>query len=473
MLILEGRILMKSFMDENFLLSNPTAVKLFHSYAKDLPIIDYHCHIQQSEIRQNKHFTNLTQLWLVADHYKWRAMRSCGVAEHFITGNATDYDKFLAWAKIMPQLIGNPLYHWTHLELQRYFNIHDILNETNAGKIWLTANKLLAGGCLSVNAIIARSKVEVICTTDDPLDDLADHIALKEAGNKLQVLPSFRPDKALALNAHGYLAWINKLRVVTNLEIENYEQFLAALLVRIDFFDAVGCKVADHGMNYVPFAETNRDEVSAIFKQVLSGHSSSELDETKFRCHTLIWLAKEYAARAWAMQLHMNVTRNNNSQMLAKLGPDTGFDAVNDAPMAMPLSRLLDAMNHAGLPKTILYSLNHTDNYVLGTLLGCFQTHEARGKIQLGSGWWFNDQRDGMEEQLKALANLGALGTFIGMLTDSRSFLSYTRHEYFRRILCNLIGSWVENGEYPADEVELKKLIQNISYYNAKNYFAF
>lgn len=463
---------MKTFMNENFLLSNPTAVRLFHSYAKELPIIDYHCHIPQAEIRENKQFMNLTQLWLAGDHYKWRAMRSCGVAEHFITGNAADYDKFLAWAKVMPQLIGNPLYHWTHLELQRYFDIHDILNEANAGKIWMTANKLLSSGDLRVHAIMQRSKVETICTTDDPLDNLADHIALK--GNcATQVLPSFRPDRALAINSPEYLVWINRLRQVTGAEISNYAQLLVALALRIDFFDSVGCKVSDHGMNYVPFAETSSAEVEQIFQQVLSGHTPSDLDETKFRCHTLIWLAGQYASRGWAMQLHMNVTRNNNKLMLAKLGPDTGFDAVNDAPMAMPLSRLLDAMNHVGLPKTILYSLNHTDNYVLGTLMGCFQSHEARGKVQLGSGWWFNDQRDGMEEQLKALANLGALGTFIGMLTDSRSFLSYTRHEYFRRILCNLIGSWVENGEYPADESELKQLIQNISYYNAKNYFAF
>lgn len=465
---------MKSFLDNDFLLSNPTAVNLFHNYAKDLPIIDYHCHIQQHEIRENKQFANLTQVWLAGDHYKWRAMRSCGVAEHYITGNASDYDKFTAWAKTLPQLIGNPLYHWTHLELQRYFNIYDVLNEANADKIWIAANKILTSGKLNVHDIIKQSKVEAICTTDDPVDNLADHLALKDSFTATRVLPSFRPDRALNINAADYLVWLNKLREVSGVAIENYDNFLTALTQRIDFFDNVGCKVSDHALNYVPFAETNDKEVSAFFQRILSGHHVDLLEETKFRSHTLVFLASQYAKRDWAMQLHMNATRNNNSHMFVKLGADTGFDAVNDTPVAMPLSRLLDAMNqHGGLPKTILYSLNHNDNYILATLMGCFQGHEARGKIQLGSGWWFNDQRDGMEEQLKALANLGALGTFVGMLTDSRSFLSYTRHEYFRRILCNLIGTWVENGEYPADENELKKLVQNISYYNAKNYFSF
>jgi glucuronate isomerase len=465
---------MKGFLDNDFLLSNPTAVNLFHNYAKDLPIIDYHCHIQQHEIHENKQFANLTQVWLAGDHYKWRAMRSCGISEHYITGNASDYDKFIAWSKTLPQLIGNPLYHWTHLELQRYFNIYDVLNEANADKIWIAANKVLISGKLNVHDIIKQSKVEAICTTDDPADNLAEHLALKDSFTAARVLPSFRPDRALSINAADYLVWLNKLREVSGVAIENYDNFLTALTQRIDFFDNVGCKVSDHALNYVPFAETNDSEVSAIFQRILSGHHVDLQDETKFRSHTLVFLANQYAKRGWAMQLHMNATRNNNSHMFAKLGADTGFDAVNDTPLAIPLSRLLDAMNqHGGLPKTILYSLNHNDNYVLATLMGCFQGHEARGKIQLGSGWWFNDQRDGMEEQLKALGNLGALGTFIGMLTDSRSFLSYTRHEYFRRILCNLIGTWVENGEYPADENELKKLVQNISYYNAKNYFGF
>ncbi len=462
----------KPFLNQDFLLSNSTAINLYHTYAKDLPIIDYHCHIQQHEILENKQFANITQIWLAADHYKWRAMRSCGIDEKYITGDATDYEKFLAWAKAIPQLIGNPLYHWTHLELQRYFDIDLILNEKNADTIWNLANAKLLSGELNVNAIIKKSKVEVICTTDDPTDDLAIHLQLQ---GKLatKVLPSFRPDRGLDINNPNYLSWLDKLRQITGLTIKDYSEFKTALAARIKFFNDVGCKVSDHGMNYVPYAETSQEEVEQIFAKVLLGEKISFTEETKFRAWTLIFLGNEYARYSWAMQYHMNVTRNNNSIMLEKIGPDTGFDAINDTQLAESLPKLLDAINRNGLPKTILYSLNPKDNYVLATVMGAFQTGEARGKLQLGSGWWFNDQRDGMEEQMRALANLGAFGTFIGMLTDSRSFLSYTRHEYFRRILCNLVGCWVENGEYPNDEAELGKLIQNICYYNAKNYFNF
>lgn len=465
---------MTTFMNENFLLSNPTAIKLFHNYAKDLPIIDYHCHIQQHEILEDKQFANLTQMWLAGDHYKWRAMRSCGIEEKYITGNVSDYDKFLAWAKIMPQLIGNPLYHWTHLELQRYFGIYDILNEKNAEKIWQKSLEFIATGELSVRKIIEKSNVETICTTDDPVDDLLIHEQLTTEFSHVKVLPSFRPDMALAINADGYLEWLARLENSTH-KIHNYADYTAALIKRIDYFDKKGCKVSDHGLNYVPYADTTEAEVSTIFAQVCQGQHVSFADETKFRSYTLILLAGEYAQRGWSMQYHMNAIRNNNSKTFALLGPDTGFDAVNDTPVAEPLAKLLDAINSQthGLPKTILYSLNHNDNYLLATLMGCFQDSSARGKIQLGSSWWFNDQRDGMEEQLKAFANLGALGTFVGMLTDSRSFLSYTRHEYFRRILCNVIGKWVENGEYPDDEETLANLVRGISYYNAKQYFNF
>jgi glucuronate isomerase len=464
---------MTKFMTENFLLSNPTAISLFHEYARDLPIIDYHCHIQQHEVVQNKQFANLTQVWLYGDHYKWRAMRSCGVEEKYITGNASDYEKYLAWAKIMPNLIGNPLYHWTHLELQRYFDIYDILNEDNAPKIWEIANKKLMSGSLNVLDIIKHSKVEVVCTTDDPVDDLSDHILLRSNAT-LKVLPTFRPDNALAINNPQYLSWLSKLSAVSKVNITDYNGLLNALELRIKYFASVGCKLSDHGMNYVPFAITNTTEVADIYNKVIHGNTVSLDEETKFRSHTMAWLAKQYATHDWTMQLHMNVTRNNNTKMFELIGPDTGFDAINDAPIANELAGLLNSMNNgSGLPKTILYSLNHNDNYVIATIMGAFQNSEARGKIQLGSGWWFNDQRDGMEEQLKTLANLGALGTFVGMLTDSRSFLSYTRHEYFRRILCNLIGTWVENGEYPNDKAALKTLIQNICYYNAKQYFGF
>lgn len=464
---------MTSFMTENFLLTNPTAIKLFHTYSKHLPIIDYHCHIQQHEILEDTQFANLTQMWLAGDHYKWRAMRSCGVNEKYITGESSDYEKFVAWAKTMPQLIGNPLYHWTHLELQRYFGIYEILNEKNAERIWHKSLELINQGELSVRKIIEKSNVEVICTTDDPVDDLLIHKQLAEQFTTAKVLPSFRPDKALAINADNYGEWFAKLEDCTH-RIANYDDYVAALFMRIDYFQANGCKVSDHALNYVPFAESNQEEVSQIFARVLKGETVNFADETKFRAHTLILLAGQYTKYDWAMQYHMNSVRNNNSKMFDRLGPDTGFDAINDTPVAEPLAKLLDAINlRSGLPKTILYSLNHNDNYLLATLMGCFQDSKARGKIQLGSGWWFNDQRDGMEEQLKAFGNLGALATFVGMLTDSRSFLSYTRHEYFRRILCNVIGKWVENGEYPADEEALAEIVAGISYYNAKNYFQF
>jgi len=464
---------MTTFMDENFLLTNPTAVRLFHNYAKNLPIIDYHCHIQQHEILEDKQFSNLTQMWLAGDHYKWRAMRSVGIEEKYITGESSDFDKFLAWAQTLPQLIGNPLYHWTHLELQRYFGIYDILNPQTAAKIWDESIRQIQSGGLSVRNIIKKSNVEVICTTDDPVDDLLIH---RQLATELptKVLPSFRPDKALAINNPEYCAYLDKLTAVSGVTINSLASFLQALAVRVEFFNSNGCKVSDHALNYVPFATASVAEVEAIFAKALAGQAVTVHEETQFRSHVLIFLGEQYQKYGWAMQYHMNSTRNNNSRMFAKLGADSGFDAINDTPVAEPLSRLLDAINsNSGLPKTILYSLNGTDNYLLATLMGCFQDSTARGKIQLGSGWWFNDQRDGMEEQLKAFANLGALATFVGMLTDSRSFLSYTRHEYFRRILCNLIGRWVENGEYPADEETLAKLVADISYYNAKNYFNF
>lgn len=464
---------MISFMDENFLLSNPTAIRLFHNYAKSLPIIDYHCHIQPHEILEDKQFINLTQMWLAGDHYKWRAMRSVGIEEKYITGDATDFEKFTAWAKTMPQLIGNPLYHWTHLELQRYFGIYDILNEKNAQKIWDTSISQIDSGDLTVRNIIQKSNVEVICTTDDPADDLLIH---QQLIGKLstKILPSFRPDKALNINSIDYLIWLSKLSHASNIAINSYSDFLIALESRIKFFNDLGCKVSDHALNYVPFEPTTQEEVDNIFARVLSGGEISLSEEIKFRTYTLVYLAKQYNKYGWVMQYHMNSIRDNNSQMFKLLGADTGFDAINTQSIAEPLSKLLDTINKgSGLPKTILYSLNGSDNYVLATLMGCFQNSDARGKIQLGSGWWFNDQRDGMEEQLKALANLGSLATFVGMLTDSRSFLSYTRHEYFRRILCNLIGQWVENGEYPNDEDVLAKLVTDISYYNAKKYFNF
>jgi glucuronate isomerase len=464
---------MNQFMNANFMLYNDCAQQLYHEYAKNLPIIDYHCHIDPQQILVNSSFSNLTQLWLAGDHYKWRAMRSCGVEEKYITGNATDYDKFLAWATIIPQLIGNPLYHWTHLELQRYFNIMQPLNADSAPFIWQQANQLLLKGELTVNVILQRSQVELICTTDDPCDSLFAHQQLVNSSCPSKVLPSFRPDRALDISNHDYVKWLTKLSQITHLSIKTYSDLLQALEQRLDYFQLIGCKVADHGLNYIPFAPCTDSQAENIFAQALAKQPLTELAENQFCAHLLIWLAKQYAKRDWSMQLHCNVLRNLNQQKYLELGADRGFDSINDSLIAKPLAQLLNAMNQQQLPRTILYSLNPRDNYTLATIMGSFQTSEAKGKLQLGAAWWFNDQRDGIEEHLRSLANLGALGTFVGMLTDSRSFLSYTRHEYFRRILCNLIGSWVEKGEYPADLNNLHQLISNLCYYNTKTYFKF
>ena len=464
---------MKTFMDENFLLANDTAIDLYHNYAKNMPIIDYHCHVSQKEIFENKQFNNITEVWLYGDHYKWRAMRSLGIDEKFITGDSTDYEKFLAYAKTVSKSIGNPLYHWTHLELQRFFGVYEILNEKTAPAIWEKVNTLLNGEGYGVRDLIKKSNVKTICTTDDPIDNLEYHIKLKNAVDfDVKVLPAFRPDKGLGIDKAGFVQWVEKLGEAWNNSIDNYEDFLTALESRARFFHSVGCRVSDHALDYVPYKEATREEVEQIFSKTLKGTTVSFEEEEKFRTYTLIFLGKLYAELGWTMELHLNAFRNNNTKMMKKLGPDTGFDSINDSKVTYPLSRLLDSLEtENSLPKTILYSLNPNDNYAIGTLLGCFQGSEVPGKIQFGSAWWFNDNKEGMIEQMKALANLGLLSTFLGMLTDSRSFLSYTRHEYFRRILCNLIGEWVENGEVPADQEMLGEIVQDICYNNANNYF--
>ena len=405
-----------SLINDNFMLKNETAKKLYE-YVKDLPIIDYHCHISPKMIAEDYRFQDAYELFLGGDHYKWRQMRSFGIDEEYITGNAEPYDKWLAFAKTMPYLIGNPLYHWTHLELKRYFDIDLILNEKTAKEVWDTVNEKLKKPEYSVKNLIRKSNVEVICTTDNPYDSLEYHKQLKDF--ETTVLPAFRPD-------------------IYDIKSDITE--------RMDYFHENGCRLSDHAVDEMT------DEV----------------------IESLVFLGEEYAKRGWIWQLHIGAMRNNNTKMFDRLGADTGFDSVNDFEIAKGLSKLLDTLDRKdALPKTILYCLNPKDNYVLGTMLGNFQKAPARGKIQFGSGWWFNDNRDGMEAQLKALANLGCLGTFIGMLTDSRSFVSYTRHEYFRRILCNLIGEWVEDGEYPNDSEALKAITEGISYYNAKKYFRF
>jgi glucuronate isomerase len=466
---------MKKFMDENFLLSNETAVKLYHDYAKKMPIIDYHCHLSPKEIYENKTYKNITEVWLYGDHYKWRAMRANGVDENYVTGDASDYDKFLAYAKAVPQTIGNPLYHWSHLELQRYFDVHDLLNEQNAPAIWEKVNAKLTGPGFGARDFITKSDVKVVCTTDDPIDSLEYHIKIKEDTSfDCKILPSFRPDKGLEINRATFLPWIAKLAEVSGQEISNYDQLLSALEARVNFFDSVGCKVSDHALDYVPYAVTTKQEAAAIFAKALKGEAVSFEEENKYKTYTLVFLGKLYADRGWAMQYHINASRNNNTRMFNILGPDTGYDSINDSSIASPLVKLLDELGKENkLPKTILYSLHPKDHHVVGTVIGSFQGGGIAGKMQFGSAWWFLDTKEGMILQMKTLADLGLLSRFVGMLTDSRSFLSYTRHEYFRRILCNLIGEWVENGEFPNDMELLGSIVQGISYNNAKEYFQF
>ncbi len=462
----------KTFLGDSFLLNNKVAEKLYFDYAKDLPIIDYHCHLSPQEIYEDKQFKNITEAWLYGDHYKWRAMRANGVPEHLVTGEADDYERFEAWAKTVPYTIGNPLYQWTHLELRRFFNEETLLNEKTARAIWDNVNEQLPQK--TARQLILDSKVEVICTTDDPIDSLEYHIALqKDEQFNVEVLPSFRPDKALEINKPTFAAWIGSLSEVVGETIESYEQLKEALAKRIKFFDEVGGKVSDHALDTIYYAEATEQEVSAIFEKGLAGGQVSLEDEAKYKTALLIFLGKQYASYNWAMQYHISAHRNNNTRQFNELGPDTGYDSINDGPIAVPLTRLLDALAlEDALPKTIIYSLNPKDYYVIASIIGSFQ-EKVPGKIQFGTAWWFNDQKEGMLDQMKALASIGVFSRFIGMLTDSRSFLSYTRHEYFRRLVCDLIGEWVENGEFPEDYELLGTVVQDICYYNAKNYFNF
>ncbi|MFF2449209.1 glucuronate isomerase [Neobacillus sp. NPDC058068] len=466
---------MEKFMGENFLLKNETAITLFHDYAKYLPIIDYHCHLNPKEIYENKKFKNITEAWLYGDHYKWRAMRANGISEEYITGNASDYEKFIAWAKTVPMAIGNPLYNWTHLELQRFFGIYDVLNEKSAPEIWEKANALLNGEGFGARDLIEKSNVRVVCTTDDPVDSLEYHLLLRENDDfNVKVVPGFRPDKGLEINRDGFLDWVNQLEGASELSINSYADFLKALEARVKFFHAAGGRVSDHALDSIVFEEAAEDEVERIFSERLTGNKIPLIDENKFKTYTLIYLGKQYAELDWAMQFHINANRNNNSRMFKELGPDTGYDSINDDQIAKPLCRILDALEKENkLPKTILYSLNPNDNPIIASIINSFQDGNTPGKIQFGTAWWFNDSKEGMLEQMKALSSIGLFSRFIGMLTDSRSFLSYTRHEYFRRLVCNLIGEWVENGEVPHDLELLGSIVQGIAYNNAKEYFQF
>ncbi len=466
---------MNNFMDDNFLLNNETAIRLYHDFAKGMPIIDYHCHLSPKEIYENKTFKNITEIWLYGDHYKWRAMRSNGIKEEYITGNASDYDKFFAWAKTVPMTIGNPLYNWTHLELQRFFGIDELLNEDSALRIWEKVNTILNSPGFGARDFIKKSNVRVVCTTDDPVDSLEYHLLLQEEADfDVQVLPGFRPDKGLEINREGYLQWLQKLQDASGIEINSYDAFLQAMEARVRFFHSVGGRVSDHAIDTMVFAETTKEEVVRIFADALKGKKVSFEDEKKYKTFTMKFLGGLYSELGWAMQFHINALRNNNTKMFNTLGSDTGFDSINDDQIAKPLVRLLDAIEQEScLPKTIIYSLNEKDNDVIGTIIGSFQSGGIPGKIQFGTAWWFNDNKTGMLKQMKSLANLGLFTRFIGMLTDSRSFLSYTRHEYFRRLVCALIAEWVENGEVPNDIEFLGEVVKGISFNNAKEYFQF
>ena len=463
---------MKPFMDEAFLLSTPTAERLFAA-CKDAPIFDWHCHLSPKEIYENKTPRDITELWLGGDHYKWRAERGCGVPEKYITGDASPYEKFKKWAECMPKLIGNPLYHWTHLELQRYFGITEPLSAKTADAVWETANAMIAAGGFTPRELIQKSNVFCVCTTDDPADTLEYHALIAaDASFKVQVRPAFRPDKALAVAAPTFLPWLQRLSAVYGKEIRTYAALKEALQERIVFFEKMGCRATDHAFNPVPFKRMTDAELEVVFAKVLAGGKLTPWEIEGYQTELIRFLAKEYAKRGWAMELHMGAMRNNNARMFASLGPDTGFDSIADDQVAYKLSRLLDSLDAEGdLPKTILFTLNPKDNCVLGSMLGNFQSDEAASKIQFGTAWWFNDNIDGMRAQIASLANLGVLANFIGMVTDSRSFLSYPRHEYFRRILCEFIGNLVENGEYPDDFETLDAAVYDIAFTNAKKYF--
>ncbi len=468
------RRLMKKFMDEDFLLTTETAKNLYHNYAEKLPIIDYHCHLSPQEIYEDVRYENITQVWLGADHYKWRQMRSNGVEEKYITGDASDREKFQKWAETLEKAIGNPLYHWSHLELKKYFGYEGHLCGDTAQEVWDLTSEKLKQDNMSARGLILQSNVDTICTTDDPIDSLEWHRKIKEDGFEVKVLPAWRPDKAMNIEKADFAQYIAKLAQVSGVEIKDFDSLIEALKNRMDFFAENGCTVSDHGLEYVMYESYEPAEVNEIVKTRLSDGVLTKTEERKYKTAFMTALGREYAKKNWVMQLHYGVQRDLNKKVFNALGPDAGIDAINTYSSSIEMGQYLNALAiDDSLPKTIIYSLNPADNAAIGTVIGCFQDSSAVGKIQHGAAWWFNDHKTGMMEQMTSLANLGLLGNFVGMLTDSRSFLSYTRHEYFRRIMCELIGGWVENGEYPDDEKALKQIVEGISYYNCKNYFCF
>lgn len=461
---------MKQFLDRDFLLSNQTASTLYHEFAASMPLVDYHCHIDPKEIWENRQFENLTQIWLGGDHYKWRLMRSNGVSEEYITGHAPDRDKFQKFAETLPRCVGNPMYHWCHLELKTYFGFEGILNGETAELVWNLCNEKLK--TMRARDFIAQSKVAMIGTTDDPCSDLAYHALLANEALDCKVCPSFRPDPALNMHKKGFVEYIAKLSATCGIEIKTVADVKAALSARMDHFAAHGCRASDHGLDYIMYRTASEDEINAALTSALAGETVPMDCVEAYQTELLLFCGREYAKRGWVMQLHFSCMRNPNSRRFATLGPDTGFDCIAVTDSCAALYRLMDAWDKEELlPRTVLYSLNPADNQWIDTLLGAYQDSSIPGKVQHGSAWWFNDNKVGMQDQLTSLANLGILGNFIGMLTDSRSFLSYTRHEYFRRILCNLIGTWIENGEYPCDIPTAGALVQDICYNNAARYF--
>jgi glucuronate isomerase len=463
------------FIHDDFLLTTPAARSLYHELAAPEPIFDYHCHLPPKDIAENRQFRNLHEIWLEGDHYKWRAMRANGVPERFVTGDASPEEKFRAWARTVPYTLRNPLYHWTHLELLRYFGISELLDEESAGRVWAAANEQLAQPGFSTQGIMKKFRVTHVCTTDDPVDDLRHHAAVANAGIETKVLPAFRPDAALNVQRpEAFNAWLGKLEAAAGTEVRSLSALLDALRSRLDFFHAQGCRLSDHGLERCYAEFPPESEAAAIFDRARGGTAAAPAEFERYAAFLMLFLGQEYARRGWTMQLHLGALRNNNARLLRELGPDTGFDSIGDFPQGVALSAFLNRLDSENtLPRTIIYNLSPADNYVIAAMIGNFQDGSIPGKIQLGSGWWFLDQKEGMEWQLNALSTQGLLSRFVGMVTDSRSFMSYPRHEYFRRVLCNLLGQDIARGEIPDDPALLGPLVRNVCYANARDYMRF
>lgn len=466
---------MKAFMDKDFLLATPTARALYHDYAEQMPVMDYHCHINPKEIWENRQFDNITQVWLGGDHYKWRLMRAAGVEEKYITGDASDREKFQKWAETLATAVGNPLYHWSHLELKRFFGYEGILNGETAEEVWQLCNAKLREKDMSVRNLILRSHVTLICTTDDPVDTLEYHQKLaNDTSFPVTVLPAWRPDKAMNIEAPGWMDYLTRLAEVSGKTISSFADMKGALRTRMAYFHENGCRLSDHALEYVMYVPDDEKTVEAIFAKRLSGQQVTREEELTYKTAFMGFVGREYKKLDWAMQLHYGCKRNNNGQMFRLLGPDTGYDCINNYAPSAQLADFLGAFADSNeLPRTIVYSLNPADDAVIESVIGCFQNSDAVGKVQHGSAWWFNDHIMGMRQQIMTLASQGRLAGFVGMLTDSRSFLSYPRHEYFRRILCDYLGDQVENGLFPDDRATLGRIVQDISYNNADRYFKF